>query len=104
MGYPDVKMWNQGQQKMTWFRYRKGLGYRFISDIEANSTRDAKLQATLDQVKKLFYEEGHHLLNGETWCTKFGAKIRYLKGGWWHLYGYAQSGQDVQDCLKILQK
>ena len=62
-----------------------------------------KIRASLRQTEKLFNETGHDLLNGETWCTKTGAKIRYLKGGWWHIYGYAQSGQDVQDCLKLLQ-
>lgn len=102
MGYPDVKRWNQAQQKMTWFRYYPRIGYHVISDIEANSTKNVKFQATVTQIKKLFYEDHHYLLDGETWCTRTGARLRYLKGGWWHLYGYAQSGQDVQDCLKLL--
>lgn len=63
-----------------------------------------KVQAPLERVAELFNEVNHDLRSGESFCTRFGAKVRYLKGGWWQLSGYDGNGADTDECINVLCK
>jgi len=100
---PDIQLWNPAQQRWCWYRDMPGIGYHIIDDAQAGCLKEAKIQVPVKHVEKLFFENRPDLTSGEIWCTKTGAKIRYLGGGWWHMYGYRSKGEDVKECLDILE-